>query len=284
MLRWKCTLVTVFFVSTFVLAWWGRAGAVPFSFQINRFTVIQGVTVLVNDGFDDGLEPPLGPSDSPTCILTNTCTYRVPTNGTFGVNDESGSSLTLNNIGAQNFTFTNGTPGERKGANLRRRINQSSGAFFIEADFAGILPADTQAQFGSREQYRIGLSDRFSNSDDNIALSLRNVGGQAQLRFRDISNQINLGSVLLGSLSPEITLRLDVNASGIVTASFDADGSAGGFAFTPISGSVTIYDGETQTRARFRVLSPIPEPSTMLLLGSGLAGLAFFRWRRKREA
>jgi len=32
------------------------------------------------------------------------------------------------------------------------------------------------------------------------------------------------------------------------------------------------------------VVSEVPEPSTMLLLGSGLAGLGFFRWRRKREA
>ncbi len=30
--------------------------------------------------------------------------------------------------------------------------------------------------------------------------------------------------------------------------------------------------------------SAIPDPSTMLLLGSGLAGLGFFRMRRKREA
>ncbi len=29
------------------------------------------------------------------------------------------------------------------------------------------------------------------------------------------------------------------------------------------------------------VAEPIPEPSTLLLLGSGLAGLVFFRWRRK---
>ena len=29
--------------------------------------------------------------------------------------------------------------------------------------------------------------------------------------------------------------------------------------------------------------APIPEPSTMLLLGSGLAGLVYFRGRRKRE-
>jgi len=47
----------------------------------------------------------------------------------------------------------------------------------------------------------------------------------------------------------------------------------GGFSNTDI-GSLTGRPG-TWTSA------PIPEPSTMLLLASGLAGLGFFRWRRK---
>jgi len=33
-----------------------------------------------------------------------------------------------------------------------------------------------------------------------------------------------------------------------------------------------------------RLVEPIPEPSTMLLLASGLAGLGFFRWRRKARS
>ncbi len=277
MRRWKFTLVTMIFISTFVLAWWGEAGAVPFSFQINRFRVNQNGADLVNDGFDDGVEPPFGPGDtSPPCPPT--CTYR--TQGTFGAGDESGSSLTLNNIGAQSSISSNSVPIEIKGARRRRRIQESNGAFFVEADFAGILPTDTQAQFGFREQYRISLRD-FSfrppaNDNNFVSLAVRNVGGVPQIQFRDIFGGITLGTLFPGPLSSEITLRLDVDAAGNVTASFDPDGPSGSDPFTSLSGSTRIYDGEDFIFARFQALSPVPEPSTMLLLASGLAGLGFF--------
>ncbi len=291
MRRWKCTLVTMFFVSTFVLAWWEEAGAVAFSFKINRFPVNQGGGDLLNDGFDDGLEPPSGPGD-PTA-------YRSPTLGTFGASDESGSSLTLNNIGALDIvTFDSvsntNVPGERKGARRRLPIAKSGGDFFVEADFAGILPADTGPIFGSREDYRISIRDFGFNTplgtgtdDDFVFLRVVNIGGAPRIEFIDVDPSIILGATLLGTVSPgslssEVTLRLNVATSGVVTAFYNGNPilDSGGV----IPATTTIYNGEDFAFARFSASSPVPEPSTLLLLASGLAGLGFFRRRRKREA
>jgi len=270
MRRWKCSLVIIAFVSTFVLTWWGEAGAIPFSFQINRFQVNQGGVDLVNDGFDDGLEPPAGPNGP------NTYTTR----GTFGAGDESGSSLVLNNIAAdQAFSPSLGIFLSLKGATLAQSI-LSGEAFFVEADFAGILPG---LFVDTREQYRIRLQDLGSNNNDSPGVRvITTSAGNPRIDFfrQDISGgTFNvLGVAFPGPLSSELTLRLDIDASGGVIGSFDL-----GSGFISIPGSTTIYNGEDFTFAQFQATGPpIPEPGTLLLLGSGIVGMGAVARRRKR--
>ena len=232
----KHAVIMMLFIVTSVLAAWSEARALSFSFQINRFQVNQGGMDLVNDSFDDGREPPIGrPSDDDACAATNSCRYRTPTIGTFGANDETGGSLTLNDIGGDIGTSSSGVRRVRKGAQLRRRIRQIpvgsevAEGFFVEADFAGTLPRDTLAEFGLRESYRIQLIDSGTGGtfDDSVILEVANAGGVPRIRFRDVSGGETLGDLFPGPLSSEITLRLNVDASGNVTASFDANGSAG---------------------------------------------------------
>jgi hypothetical protein len=74
-----------------------------------------------------------------------------------------------------------------------------------------------------------------------------------------------------GTTATFLGVAVDDVASAFISATWSG---GGGFRVTQSFG---IDDFQAATAG-----APIPEPSTMLLLGSGLAGLGFFRRRRKR--
>jgi PEP-CTERM motif len=70
-----------------------------------------------------------------------------------------------------------------------------------------------------------------------------------------------------------------------ITGSFAyVDGGVVG-PFTTYGTTADIFRGENFTRAEFQFLvpAPVPEPASLILLGTGLAALAVAGWRRSRR-
>ncbi len=109
--------------------------------------------------------------------------------------------------------------------------------------------------------------DPFCSSDDDDVISLL-------IEFSDLSKQV------ITSLEIATAIGLGVNGEGILNfsslGSLDGTSSVKRFAIRAPQGHMGLA-GIT-----FDV-NPIPEPSSMLLFGTGLAGLAFFRRKNKKR-
>lgn len=102
----------------------------------------------------------------------------------------------------------------------------------------------------------------------------------------DFSGQVTLG--LLGGGLTNFTIPNTIGGSGgsvLYYGIIDKDNPFTSVTFGNTAAGVDYFGFDDMTigsPTQVIIPPPIPEPSTLLLLGSGLSGLAYFGWRRKK--
>lgn len=175
-------------------------------------------------------------------------------------------------------------------------------AFRPDADFGNAFSStisNIQINLSTTSKAPDGLSTTFANNvgaDDTVVfsgtLSLSSADTGPAAGPKDFDIFINLLAPFLYDRTAG-NLLLDVrNFSGGSTTQFDAQFVSGdpiSSVFTAASGSTVNDSSGTGNSnglvAQFTMTpAPVPEPGTVFLLGSGLAGLAASGWRRRSKA
>ena len=242
-----------------------HAMAAPY--EIRDLAVVVGTSTL-NDAFSTAVPPPEGP--------LGPATY-----GTFGVfvpGDEHDGLLTLETsrggvdlaqgrqiISAQifdsGFRFSPGVSGS------------------AAAVFTNLLPAVGDA-------YTLVIDPVVAILGTDFAfLTIANPAGTPVAAFVDetgVRGFQTLSGVLTGT--GEIGLSLGVSSTGIVTAFLDIDGTGPG-GFSALPGTSTLQALGTGTHSfGFSASQPVPEPSALSLIGSGVAVASGLAWRLRRRS
>jgi len=250
-------------------------------FTLDNFAINKNGSTFFEDGFNGSVAPPEGPNGPNTYSVQG------------AVGPEANGRLTLDRNDAASFTTALGETTLFQGARLRTNIDGSNpdngfylgDAVSLATIFDLIPPAEQRQSYGVRFTDRAaGLG--FPGNDLTEIRVIRTRTDQLRISFVDISfvdaTVSFISSALLDITHDQIALMLDQGTTGLVTASYAyLDGGMMG-GVTSLAGNAQIFEGEDWTRAQLfaRQVLPVPEPTTLALMGLGLAGIGF---RRKRK-
>lgn len=253
--------------------------------SVDNFSVVKNGALLFNDPFSDGVPPP----NAPNFANGTPASYSV-----LGTLDEAGGKVNLDTAGAattpgiggpglffieRGLLLTNIDP-----TNLALGLKNNS-TFSVTGVFDLVVPRPNQEYYGVR------FADFATNVQGNDLLDLavrRGGDGIARVQFFRLDQIADtFTSIAAVPLAPghdqiSLTLARTTLANDEITASFFyIDGGVPGPTTTFMATS-DIFNGENWTRAEFHFVTPAPvvEPSTLIFLGVGLAGLTGVAWRR----
>jgi hypothetical protein len=289
------SLVTIG-IGILIAASTGSVFATPFTPVLDELWIEKDGTEIFRDSFADGTPPPSGPDGSTTYSMF----------GPGGITSETGDKLTMTpSLG--DITVITAAKADVSTAGLRILSTNPANNNFLGQDSAfeihGLydmsnLPMIPGQSFGIRAIDRaLGID----NKGDNTLYLLVGIHPVTldlvvTLRLVDFENDSTsvLGSDVIESLvsgADQIELILSkVAGSSLVSASYsiyDTDGIELGLGTGNLAEAQgTIYIGEDYIRAQFISTDriPVPEPTTLALMGLGLAGIGYRRQRSKKAA
>lgn len=266
-------IVTALLMSFLIMGMVQTAHA--YTFYIDEFSIIKNGNLMFTDSFNDGFPPPSSP-DLPTPRG-----YGMV--GTMG--PETGGKLTLDSSGGVPTNIPTGDWFFLQRARLQTNIDpndtvnglKSNHTFSVTGVFDLIPPSVPLEGYGVR--FNDG-NPAYNGNDIAFMRVSRTASSELmiQLQHLDMDGHsiTTIEETPLDTNHDQIALMLTKADAGsmAITASYAyIDGGIWGTTNT-FTNTMDIFYGENFTRAEFSASTPVPEPATMLLLGSGLIALA----------